>query len=108
MQKALDKLAALPADTQVYCAHEYTQANCKFALAVEPDNIALQNLSHEIDRLRAANKITLPSRLGDELATNPFLRTRADSVVRMARKMDPEAAPGIATMAAIRAWKDRF
>jgi len=98
MQKALDKLAALPADTQVYCAHEYTQANCKFALAVEPD----------IDRLRAANKITLPSRLGDELATNPFLRTRADSVVNMARKIDPEATPGIATMAAIRAWKDRF
>ena len=108
MQKALDKLAALPADTQVYCAHEYTQANCKFALAVEPDNMVLQALAHEIDKLRAANKITLPSRLGDELATNPFLRTRADSVVSMALKIDPEATPGIATMAAIRAWKDRF
>ena len=58
--------------------------------------------------MRAADKITLPSRLGDELATNPFLRTREDSVVEAARKIDPEAAPGIATMAVIRAWKDRF
>jgi len=108
MQKSLDKLATLPADTRVYCAHEYTQANCAFALAVEPGNTALQARSAEIDRLRAAQKITLPSRLGDELATNPFLRTRADSVVASARKLDPAASPGTATMAIIRAWKDRF
>ena len=108
MQKSLDKLAALPADTRVYCAHEYTQSNCAFALAVEPDNAALQTRAREIDRLRAMDKITLPSRLGDELAGNPFLRTRADSVVEAARKIDPQATPGIATMAVIRAWKDRF
>jgi len=108
MQKSLDKLAALPADTRVFCAHEYTQANCAFALAVEPGNTALQTRSVEIDDLRTADKITLPSRLGDELETNPFLRTRADSVVESARKIDPEAAPGIATMAIIRGWKDRF
>jgi hydroxyacylglutathione hydrolase len=108
MQASLDKLAALPADTKVYCAHEYTRANCAFALAVEPGNTALQARALEIDRLRAAGKITLPSRLGDELEMNPFLRTRVDSVVETARKIDPEATPGIATMAVIRAWKDRF
>ena len=108
MQKSLDKLAALPADTKVYCAHEYTQANCAFALTVDPANAALQTRALEVDRLRAAGKITLPSRLGDELAANPFLRTRADSVVVAARKFDPDATPGIATMAIIRSWKDRF
>lgn len=108
MQKSLDKLAALPPDTRVYCAHEYTQANCRFALAVEPENAALQSRALEINHLRTAGKITLPSRLGDELATNPFLRTRENSVVDTARKIDAEASPGIETMAVIRAWKDRF
>jgi hydroxyacylglutathione hydrolase len=108
MQGSLDKLAALPTETKVYCAHEYTQANCVFALAVEPENSALKARAIEIDQLRAAGKITLPSRLGDELACNPFLRTRENGVVEAARKIDPETTPGIATMAVIRAWKDRF
>ncbi|MDX2416851.1 MAG: hydroxyacylglutathione hydrolase [Xanthomonadales bacterium] len=108
MQKSLDKLAALPVETLIYCAHEYTQANCAFALAVEPGNAALQARSLEIDNMRAEDKITLPTRLGDELATNPFLRTRAGSVVNMARKIDPETTSGTSTMAIIRAWKDRF
>lgn len=108
MQKSLDKLAALPAGTKNYCAHEYTQANCRFALQVEPENPVLQARSLEIDSLRAADKITLPTTLGDELATNPFLRTREDDVVKAARKIDPSAMPGTSTMAVIRAWKDRF
>lgn len=108
MQKSLDKLAELPAETEIYCAHEYTQSNCAFALAVEPDNAALQARANEINSLRMADKITLPSRLGDELLTNPFLRTREDSVVNMARTIDPKATPGVATMAVIRSWKDRF
>jgi len=108
MQASLDKLAALPADTKNYCAHEYTQANCAFALKVEPDNPALQTRAREIDDLRAEGKITLPTSLADELATNPFLRTRENSVVEAARKLDPHATPGISTMAIIRAWKDRF
>lgn len=108
MQKSLDKLAALPAETKIYCAHEYTQANCAFALAVEPENAALKTRALEIETLRAADKITLPAFLGDELATNPFLRTRESSVVNMARKIDPEATSGISTMAVIRSWKDRF
>jgi hydroxyacylglutathione hydrolase len=108
MQASLDKLAALPDETQNYCAHEYTRANCAFALQVEPDNPALQARAREVDKLRDAGKITLPSSLGAEKASNPFLRTRESSVVTAARRLDPDAAPGISTMAVIRAWKDRF
>lgn len=108
MQKSMDKLAALPADTKVYCGHEYTQANAAFALQVEPDNPALRDRAREVEKLRAAGRITLPASLGDELAANPFLRTCEDSVVRAARKIDPAAMPGTTTMAVIRAWKDRF
>ncbi len=108
MQQALDKLAALPATTKVYCAHEYTQSNCAFALAVEPGNQALQARVREVDTLRSAGGNTLPSTLGDELSTNPFLRTRVDAVVEAARQLDPKARPGDSTMAVIRAWKDRF
>ncbi len=108
MQTSLDKLAALPATTKNYCAHEYTQSNCRFALTVEPQNLTLQARSREVNTLRTDGKITLPTCLADELATNPFLRTRTASVVNAARKIDPQASAGISTMAAIRAWKDRF
>ncbi len=108
MQQSLDKLAELPAATRVYCAHEYTQSNCAFALAVEPENAALKARAAEVDRLRAAGEITLPTTLGDELAANPFMRTRAKSVLEAARKIDPAATPGSSTLAAIRVWKDRF
>ena len=108
MQKSLDKLATLPAETKNYCAHEYTQANCRFALEVEPGNPSLQARSKEIAGLRSAGEITLPTTLADELATNPFLRTREDDVVKAARRIDPSAMPGTSTMAVIRAWKDRF
>lgn len=108
MQRSLDKLAALPATTRVYCGHEYTQANCAFALEVEPENAALRARADEVNRLRAAGRITLPSTLADELAANPFMRTREKSVLEAARKIDPEAMPGGSAMAVIRAWKDRF
>ena len=108
MQRAMDKLATLPAATQVYCGHEYTQANCEFALQVEPDNEALRVRTAEVNRLRVAGKITLPAILGDELAANPFMRTREKDVLDAARKIDPDAMPGSSTMGVIRAWKDRF
>lgn len=108
MQRSLDKLAALPADTRVYCAHEYTQSSCAFALQVEPENAALIARAAEVDRLRAAGQITLPAVLSDELAANPFMRTREKGVLEAARKIDPKALPGSSTMAIIRAWKDRF
>ena len=74
MWDSLQKLIALPDSTGVYCAHEYTQANAAFALSVEPQNLELQSRSKEIDALRAANQPTVPSTIGLEKATNPFLR----------------------------------
>ena len=88
---SLQKFAKLPADTIVCCGHEYTQSNARFALSVDPDNTALKTRAAEIDRLRAAGQPTIPSRLGDEMAANPFLR-----------------APDVATLAKLRTAKDSF
>ncbi len=74
MWTSLQKLKALPDATTVYCAHEYTAANAAFALSVEPDNQDLKHRAEEIKSLRAAGKPTVPSNLGVEKATNPFLR----------------------------------
>lgn len=74
MWHSLGKLRALPEDTQVYCAHEYTQANARFALSVDPDNAALRERAKDIDLARARGEPTVPSTLGLERRTNPFLR----------------------------------
>ncbi|PSC05926.1 hydroxyacylglutathione hydrolase [Alsobacter soli] len=74
MWSSLQKLAALPDDTRVYCGHEYTQSNARFALTVDPDNAALQARAAEVEQLRAAGSYTLPTTIGREKATNPFLR----------------------------------
>lgn len=108
MQVSLDKLACLPEETQVYCAHEYTLSNCRFALAVEPDNEQLIRRSREVDEHRAAGRVTIPSSLGEELRVNPFLRCRQDSVVAAAQKRQPGVRAGAGTLAVIRAWKDNF
>ncbi len=80
MWTSLQKLMALPDDTVVYCAHEYTQANAAFALSVEPQNEALQTRSAEIDALRADGKPTVPSLLSVEKDTNPFLRPMSEDL----------------------------
>lgn len=108
MQAAMDKLATLPEDTLVYCGHEYTVDNCRFARAVEPANATLARREAEARRLREAGERTLPARLGDELAVNPFLRTREPAVVEAARRQGSDGSPGAETLAAIRSWKDRF
>lgn len=77
MWSGIEKVAKLPPETMLYCGHEYTIANAKFALTVEPGNEALQARAKEVEALRAAGKPTLPTKLADELATNPFIR--ADS-----------------------------
>lgn len=84
MHAALAKLMALPAQTRVYCAHEYTQANARFALTVEPENEALQARARAIDALRARGEPTVPFSLAMEAATNPFVR--AGSVEELARR----------------------
>ena len=108
MQASLDKIAALPPATRVFCAHEYTLSNCDFALQVEPENRALRRRASEVEAARAAGRITVPSRLADDLAVNPFLRSREPGVVRAARRRNPEVQPGASKLAEIRAWKDAF
>jgi hydroxyacylglutathione hydrolase len=80
MWTSLQKLMALPKETVVYCGHEYTQANARFALTIEPDNAALQKRAKEVDALRAAGKPTLPTKIGIELDTNPFLRPHVPAI----------------------------
>jgi len=107
MQASLDRLAALPDDTAVYCAHEYTEANCRFAMQVEPDNASLRARAAEVRAQRARGGITLPSRLDGEKRFNPFLRTREPAVIDAAQQREPgtpdrpEAVFGV-----IRRWKD--
>jgi hydroxyacylglutathione hydrolase len=108
MQSSLDKLARLPADTRVFCAHEYTLSNCSFALAVEPENPDLLRRASEVEASRSVGRSTVPSDLGEELAVNPFLRTREPAVVAAAQKRRPNAQPGAETLAVIRQWKDSF
>lgn len=104
MWESLQKLAALPPETQVYCAHEYTEANARFAATIDPDNQALMTRIEEITALRAADKPTVPTTIGLELATNPFLRA-ADPGIRALLGM--EAANDDAVFAEIRARKDK-
>lgn len=77
MYQSLNRLAALPPRTQVYCTHEYTLANAKFALHVEPENLAIQERYQHIENLRMLNQPTLPSSIELELETNPFLRAES-------------------------------
>ncbi len=108
MQVSLDKLAALPPQTLVYCGHEYTSGNCTFALQVEPGNLALQARASEAARLRSAGEITLPSTIGSELATNPFMRSRQPAVIAAAEKRGRPLKTPAEVLAVIRDWKDHF
>lgn len=91
MFASLRTFATLPADTLVCCGHEYTESNARFAVHADPDNAALAAYAAQVRARRAARAATVPSRLADELACNPFLR-----------------APDVATLADLRARKDRF
>jgi len=108
MQNSLDKLAALPPETRIYCGHEYTLANCAFALEVEPFNEELRAKAARVKAQRGAGEITLPARLGEELCVNPFLRSRAEPVVNAARNRNHSAQPGASTLGIIRQWKDSW
>ncbi|MBV7413469.1 hydroxyacylglutathione hydrolase [Aeromonas sp. sif2433] len=109
MHDSLQRLAALPDDTLLYCAHEYTLSNLRFAHAVEPDNQAIQRRIGLISKLRQQGLPSLPSRLGDERHFNVFLRCEQDSVRFSAEKYalkcleNPED-----TFAVLRGWKDVF
>ena len=105
MWQSLSKFAPLPDDALVYCAHEYTQANARFALSVDPDNDALKARAAEIDQQRAAGAPTIPTTLGQERATNPFLRP-SDPAIR--QKLGLEQADDVTVFAEIRRLKDSF
>jgi len=109
MLGSLDALATLPDDTRVYCAHEYTLANLRFALDVEPDNTDLQAWRDEAQGLRGKDRPTLPTTIGREKRVNPFLRARSDSVRRAAEaRAGRSLSSPVEVFAEIRRWKDGF
>ena len=105
MWDSLSKLAALPPETSVYSGHEYTQANAKFALTIDPDNPALTSRAAAVDAARAKGHPTVPSKLSEELATNPFLRA-ADPAIQA--NLDMTGKDPAEVFAEIRRRKDRF
>jgi hydroxyacylglutathione hydrolase len=108
MYASLEKLRALPDSTKVYCGHEYTLANIGFARSVEPGNAALDAREARDRGLREAGKPTLPATLGEEKATNPFLRCLEPAVIESANKyLGARAADPVRVFAAIRDWKNR-
>ncbi|GAB3106918.1 hydroxyacylglutathione hydrolase [Aestuariicella hydrocarbonica] len=109
MQASLAKLAHLPPQTRVFCAHEYTQSNLAFAQAVEPLNEALKNRVEETLNKRAQGLATVPSLLQQELASNPFLRVSEVSVIDAAKKhSNREVTEPWEVFAVLRGWKDNF
>jgi len=105
MWQSLQKLKALPGDTRIYCAHEYTQANGRFALTVEPENQALQQRMIEVNQLRRENRSTVPSILQQELDTNPFLR---EDSLALQRQINFEGEMPVSVFAEVRRLKDHF
>ena len=105
MHASLQRLAGLPEETRVYCAHEYTEANGRFARTVEPGNRALQERCRQVRRLRARADPTLPSTIAQEKKTNPFLRTHSEEIQRSLNMID--MAP-VDIFTRIRRMKDSF
>ena len=105
MWNSLGKLMALPDSARVFCAHEYTQSNGRFALSVEPQNKALIERMAEVDQLRAAGKPTVPSTLATEKATNPFLRPSSAELQQMVGQVGADV---VAVFAETRQRKDNF
>jgi hydroxyacylglutathione hydrolase len=105
MWASLEKILAWPDQTLLYCAHEYTQANARFARTVEPQNAALEARATEVDALRAAGKPTVPTTLAQERATNPFLRPMSPE---LQRTIGMQGRPLVEVFARVRALKDEF
>jgi hydroxyacylglutathione hydrolase len=109
LHASLAKLAALPDETRVYCGHEYTLANIRFARAVEPGNSALAGREASATALRAENRPTLPTTIGAEKETNPFLRCSQPEVAQSAGRYRGAAVMGpVEVFTAIREWKNKF
>ena len=109
MLNALKRLARLPDDTRVYCAHEYTEANIRFALACEPENEALRQRATDTRAMRIDGRPSLPSTIRLEKATNPFLRCSEASVIQsVQRNCGINEQNELPVFMALRKWKDHF
>ena len=109
MYASVQKIAALPDNPMIYCGHEYTANNIRFALAVEPDNEALQRRHMETAKKRADDLPTVPFSLADERACNPFFRLRESAVKEAAKNWAGRKLPNDeAVFTALRRWKDSF
>ena len=109
MSASLTKLRDLPPETRVFCGHEYTAANLRFALTVDPDNTAAREYQTQVTALRAADSPTLPSTLDLEIRVNPFLRCDEPAVVAAAQAHAGKPLQGAAEVfGVLRAWKDQF
>jgi hydroxyacylglutathione hydrolase len=105
MWSSLEKLAKLPPETELYCGHEYTNNNCRFALTVEPENAALQLRAAQVATLAEEGKPALPTTIKQELATNPFLRPSSPAIQK---RLGMEGLPLYEIFGEIRRRKDRF
>lgn len=105
MWEGVKRLRDLPDETLVYCGHEYTQSNARFALSIDQDNVALQQRAAEVDALREAGKATIPFKLGEDKRANPFLRADAPE---LAAHYGLDGTDAGAVFAAIRKGKDNF
>ena len=109
MHDALTRLMQLPDDTRVYCGHEYTVANVRFARAVEPDNAPLRELEARAKQLRDQDLPTVPSTIAQEKATNPFVRVREKTVIAAAnRHAGKTLNDPVGVLATVREWKNNF
>ncbi|HYV89216.1 MAG TPA: hydroxyacylglutathione hydrolase, partial [Candidatus Polarisedimenticolia bacterium] len=105
MWASLDKLRKLPGETRIYCGHEYTASNARFAVSIDPNNAALRKREAEVTKLRSSGKFTIPSTMAEERAANPFLR--ADDPALAAAVGKGGAAPS-EVFGEIRRLKDNF
>lgn len=108
MHHSLQELAALPGDTRVCCAHEYTLSNLRFARAVEPNNAELARYTAQCEQQRAAGMTTVPGLISSELAINPFLRCGVPEVINRARDHGARSDQPVDVFTALRQWKNDF
>lgn len=108
MYESLTQLAALPDETLVYCSHEYTENNLRFAMTVEPGNPEVVQRSAEAAFTRLRGRPAVPAKLGLEKRTNPFLRCAEPEVMEAARQHNPEANDPVSVFATLREWKNSF
>jgi hydroxyacylglutathione hydrolase len=109
MYDSLTRLSRLPDDTRVYCGHEYTLSNIRFARVAEPDNSRLPELETRMQALRDRDQSTLPSTIGQEKATNPFLRVGEPGIISSASaRAEKKLSDPVSVLAAIRDWKNNF